>query len=157
MLKIFGEEKISRADALLCVFIAVNGCDSAKGRAVLFAGKTCLLKLVKSYMVRHCYYRTVAYLEICRPDLDPGAAKALDLSVKMLQINSHAVSHNAHDVRAGNARRKQIKYKLSAIVHHGMAGIVSALITNNDILALTEKIDDSAFTLVSPIYSDYSC
>ena len=106
-------------------------------------------------MVRHCYYRTVAYLEICRTDLDPGTAKALDLSVKMLQINSHAVSHNAHDVRAGNARRKQIKYKLA--VDNRVACVVSALITNNDILALTEKIDDSAFTLVSPIYSDYSC
>ena len=37
---------------------------------------------------------------------------------------------------------------------HGVAGVVSALITDHDIETLSEQIDDLAFALVTPLGTD---
>jgi hypothetical protein len=44
-----------------------------------------------------------------------------------------------------------MQFKLAVFIHHGMTGVISALVTPNDIGRLRKVINHAPFTFVAPI------
>ena len=54
-----------------------------------------------------------------------------------------------------NARRDQTQNRLCAVDHEGVAGVVTAVETNDTVDALGEPIDNFALAFVTPLGTDY--
>jgi hypothetical protein len=53
-----------------------------------------------------------------------------------------------------NSRRNQVEDKFFLAYDDGVAGVVSALIADNDITLFAEKIGDFAFSFIAPLGTD---
>ena len=86
-------------------------------------------------------------------DLDALRPQCGDLLLQMGGVNDHTVAHNAHHIRPQNAAGQQIQHELSFGGHHGVAGVVAALIAHHDVVFLTEQVHHAALALVAPVDS----
>ena len=75
----------------------------------------------------------------------------------MLHINDHSGAEDVDGFVAENAGGQQIKNEPAALVHNGMTGVVAALITDDNVIVLREKVDHTAFAFVTPVYTYYGC
>ncbi|OGW80652.1 MAG: hypothetical protein A2Z83_09630 [Omnitrophica bacterium GWA2_52_8] len=68
-----------------------------------------------------------------------------------LGIDDDAVSDHADFSRMQNPGRNQVEDKFFVGKFYGVAGIVTALITDDDIRLAGKKVDDLAFALIAPL------
>ena len=104
-------------------------------------------------MIGHADGRAVAYLEVGGAYRYAALAQAIDLIEQMLKVDNDSRAEHIHGVIAQYARRQQIQDKLSLVVHHGVTGVVAALITDNNIILFREQIDHTALALIAPVGS----
>src|SRR5262245_16874959 len=85
-------------------------------------------------------------------------AQAVDLVEQRMRRDHHAVADDAGLARMGDARRDQVEHEFmvdsAAANDDGMAGVVAALITGDDVEMWREQIDDLALAFVSPLRAD---
>ena len=84
-------------------------------------------------------------------DLDAGLRQLVDFGEQRLRIDDDAVADDARDAGVEDARRNQTEDELRAVDVHGVAGVVPALISGDDVEARREEIDDLALALVTPL------
>ena len=146
-------EQVTHAEGLLHVLIAVSVSNAALGGAELRAGlgQACLFQTILLHMVGHGDGRTVGDLQVGGADLNTLLAQVLDLARQMVRVDDHAVAHNADDVGAENAGRQQIQHKFTALVLHGMAGVVAALIARDNVVLLADQVDHATLALIAPV------
>ena len=74
----------------------------------------------------------------------------------MLQVNDHAVAHHIDHFRSQDARRQQVQNEFAQGIDHGVAGVVAAGGTDNDIRTGCHNVNDFSFSLVAPLGTDYN-
>ena len=104
-------------------------------------------------MVRHADGGPVADFQMAGINLDTLFTQRGDLLLQMGGVDDHAVAHNAHHVRPQNAAGQQIQHELSFGGHHGVAGVVAALIAHHDVVFLAEQVHHAALAFVAPVDS----
>ena len=71
-----------------------------------------------------------------------------------LRIDHHAVADDRKLALSNDAGRQQRKLVGRAVDDQGVAGIMAALETHNDVGLLRQPVDDLAFAFVAPLGSD---
>ena len=77
--------------------------------------------------------------------------------MKMGKVDNHTVAHYAGNFGTEYPRRKKIQNEFAALVYHGVSGVVSALISYDHVVILTEKVDHASFAFVAPVDTYYRC
>ena len=92
--------------------------------------------------------------QIVRADRDALPTQPRHLVEKRLRIEHHAVADDGEFVRPKHAGRQQRELVGFALDDEGVAGVMTALKTRDDIGLLGEPVDDLAFSLVAPLSAD---
>ena len=86
-----------------------------------------------------------------RCDLHAAVLQGLCLSAQMLQIDHHSRPQHIGGVGTKNTGRKQVQHGFPVFIYYGVAGVVAALISDNDVIGLAEQVDHSALSLIAPV------
>ena len=84
-----------------------------------------------------------------------GKNQNSNISSKMFKVNNHAISKNTYNIRMKYSRGQQIKNEFSLISYNGMTGVITTLISDNDICVFRKKINDAALAFVTPVSTCY--
>ena len=87
--------------------------------------------------------------------IDAHLAKFLQLRVEGFGIDDCAVAYHARAFAVQYARRNQTQYEFALAYANGVACIVAALITGNDVKMRREYVNDFAFAFVAPLSADH--
>src|SRR5690606_31367479 len=90
-------------------------------------------------------------LQAFRSYVDAFGGKIIQFLNKNKRVDHHPVTDDVHGVFPENAAGNQVKYVFFILHLNAMTGVVSALVTGDDIGFLTEKIDNLSFPLISPL------
>lgn len=146
-------EQIAQAQRLFAVLIAVSVGNAppggAKGRALF--GQAVLLQAILYAMPRHRDGSLVGKFQVFRADGNAAFLNGSDLFGQMVQINNHTCAQHAHHIGVQNARRQQVQHELTLIGHHGVPGVVAALITCDNVCVFCQQVDDAAFAFIAPV------
>ena len=74
----------------------------------------------------------------------------------MFKVNYGAVAQYIYNIFAANAGGQKVEFELAEVVYYRVPGVVSALITADDIKILTEQVHHAALSFVTPSDS-YDC
>ncbi|MND35829.1 hypothetical protein D3C80_264760 [compost metagenome] len=72
-----------------------------------------------------------------------------------MRIDDDAVADDGHLARTNDAGRQERQLVAYAIDDERMAGIMTALVTHNDVGALREPVDNLALALITPLRTHY--
>ena len=150
-------KKIAHTDGFFIILIGIYGRYAALRGAVFFIGKTFFLHAVEHLMIRHTNDGLIADFEIIRSDSYALFLERLYLAGKMFDIDNHAVAHDIYRCIAKYARREQVHYKLALFVYNGMACVVAALVTADDVIIGGKQIHHSPLSFITPVDSYDSC
>ena len=87
-------------------------------------------------------------------DLDPLRADPVHFIQHRPRIDDHARRDHADFARAQDACRQQREFVFHAVEDHRMAGVVASLIAHDNIMVISENIDNLALGLVAPLQTD---
>ena len=88
-------------------------------------------------------------------DVDARVAKPFDFVIEVFYIDNHTVTHDVDGFVAKYSRRKKVKYELALFVYYRVSGVVSALITRDNIVPVRKKVNHSSLAFVAPVDTDY--
>jgi len=108
-------------------------------------------------VVGHADDGPIADLEVGRSDLNSALSQIDNLSAQMMQIDDHTVPHNIGYIFVENTGWNQIQNERTARIDYGMAGVIAALIPDNDVIVLTDQIDHASLAFISPVNSSDGC
>jgi hypothetical protein len=95
-----------------------------------------------------------------RRDQQLGAGHAplgepVDLVEQHLRVDHDTVADDRDTPGREHARRQQVQRVLTAVRrHHGVPGVVAALVTDHVVDPLAEQVGNLAFALVAPLGAD---
>jgi hypothetical protein len=135
------------------IFVGVDRGYAPAGGAELLIAQSVLLQAVQQLVVGHADGGAVAYLEMLRRNGDAALTQALNLSLKMLKVDDNAGAQHVHGLVPENAGGQQIHNEFALLVHHGVAGVVAALIADDHVVFLAQQVHHAALALVSPVGS----
>src|SRR6266850_1241645 len=96
-----------------------------------------------------------ADLDALRRHLDALFHEAVSLFKKCLRVNDHAVAEHARLALVHNTGRQQVKHERPLTDPHRMPGVVSTLITSDDLKSLGKEINDLPFAFIAPLGTNY--
>ena len=133
--------------------VLVARADAATGGADLLAARVPLDHLVHGDVVRHQQVRIGGDQQAF--GVDAAVLQALQLVEQHTGVDDHAVADHVGDAWCEDARGDQVKGEvLASRQHHGMAGVVAALIPHDPLDAAPEKIGGLTLALVAPLGAD---
>ena len=146
-------QQVAHAEGLLHVLVTVSVGDAALGGAELCAGlgQAGLFQAVLIHMVGHGNGGPVGDLQVIGGDGNALLPQLVDLAVQMVRVDDHTVAHHADNVGAQDAGGQQVQHELAALVLHGVACVVAALIPCNDVILLADQVDHAALALIAPV------
>ena len=97
---------------------------------------------------------TLRDLQILRRDADAVRTEIVDLAAQVFQIDDDAVAEHIHNALGENAGRDEMQGKLAVLIDDGMAGVVAALIANDNIIILCDEVDHAALAFIAPVDAD---
>ena len=139
-------------DAMPRDLVRVRGSDPLARRAQLAAAALALVEAVERDVPGHEELRTIGEPQIRRRDA--ARLEHPDLVAEDREVDDHAGAEDAHRVRVEDARRDEMELECSELVHDGMAGVVAALVADDQIRLLREEVRDLALAFVAPLRSD---
>src|SRR6187200_622984 len=103
---------------------------------------------------------TARDLQPFRCDVDSLCLDLVDLFEKRFRIDDHSVPQYARFIGMNDSRRKQSKHECPIADVNAMSGVVTALVTRNDVEPFRQKVNDLAFSFVAPLgtynYNDHN-
>jgi len=149
--------QVAHAQGLFHILVRVHRGDAPAGGAELLVAETVLLQPVQQLVVGHADGGPVADLQIGRAYGDAALPQAGSLVEKMLKVDDYAGAQDVHGVVPQDTGGQQVHDELALLVHHGVAGVVAALIADDHVVFLAQQVHHAALALVSPVGSDYCC
>ena len=109
---------------------------------------------VQRNVPRHYHVGTGIDLQVCGGNA--AALQTVQLRDKVLRVENNAGADEAERVGIENTGRDQVQLVHLAVVDHGVAGVVAAGGTDNDIRTGCHNVNDFSFSLVAPLGTDYN-
>ena len=144
-------QQVAHADGLLHVLVGIDGGDAAAGGAELLVAEPVLLKAVEQLVVGHADGGAVADLEMVGAYLDARLAQLHRLTEEMLKVDDDAGAENVDGLIAQDAGGHEVHDELALFIDDGVAGVVAALIADDDVIVLAEQVDHTALALIAPV------
>ena len=133
--------------------VLVARADSAAGGTDLLTAGVPLDHLVHGDVIRHQQVRVGGDQQPL--GIDAAILEALQLVEQNAGVDHHAVADHVGDAWRQDARRNEVEREvLARRQHHGMAGIVAALVPHDPLDAAPEQIGGLTFALVTPLSAD---
>lgn len=151
MVKVF---KIAHSDGLFHELIGIHRRNAAAGRAELLIAEPVLFKSVKELVIRHADGSTVADLEVFGAYRNAALTQARCFVKQVLKVDDYAGAEDIDGVVAQDTGGKQVQDELALVVYNGVAGVIAALIADNDIVLFREQVDHTALALIAPVGSN---
>ena len=133
----FGVAHIGHPDADPRDLVLVTRTDAAAGRADLLAAQIALGDFVDGHVIRHQQVRV-------RGDQQPGGVhpaviEAAQFGQQHSRVDDDSVADDVGDTRRQDARRDEVQREVVPVgQHHGVPGVVSALVAHHPLHASTE-------------------
>src|SRR5688500_332797 len=147
-------EQIDKPDTDSRYFVFVRRTDAPAGSANFSLASEPFPGQINGLVVRHDEMRFFADTQQRIIKQMPLGLESVNLLDQNLRINHHAVADHAQLIWMQRPGRNEMQYGLFTVDHQGVAGIVAALETDDDIGVAGKKIDNFAFTFVAPLGSD---
>ena len=154
--QVLGVAQLAHHDGLLLVLVGVDRRDAAQGGAVLLVLQPGLLQTVEGAVEGEDDGGAVGDLEVLRGDGNAGGLEVCNLLGEVLEVDDGAVAQHVDDALGEDARGDEVQGELAVLVHHGVAGVVAALIADDDVIIGGDQIDHAALALVAPVDA-YHC
>ena len=138
-------------DSLLLVLVGIEGGNALLGGAVLLVLQALLLQLVLEPVPGHEQRCPVTDFEAVGGDGHALGGHLLHLLPEVLRVQGHAVSQNVHNPLAKNAGGQQVQGKFAVLVDDGVTGVSAALVTDDHIIVLGQKVYHPSLSLVTPV------
>ena len=143
-------EKAKPYTAVKASLRVVDAGKSAEG----FAAEALLLVLIEQNMVRHDDLHPVGNQDLRLRNA--CLLHSLQLLDKGRDGKGHAVSDDTGGVLIENTAGQQVKRKTAIVVDDGMTGVGAALITDDNVGSLGQKVSDLTLSFISPVCT-YDC
>ncbi len=145
-------QEVGHADAAAGDFILIAGSDPARGGSDGDPSGPRFGHFLHHAMGRKQHVRAIADQKPAR-DRHAGRFQGVDFGEQRRRIDDQSIADDGLFTGPQDSARNQLQDELLVADKHGVAGIVSALIARHNVEAVGEKIDNLAFTLVSPLGS----
>src|SRR5262249_20130296 len=134
--------------------VLVRRTNAARSRADLSLAATCFSEQVQVPMVRQ---DQVCFVTDHDPafDIDSSSRELVHLREKRLRIYDNTIADDAGDPGMQDTGRNEAENELGSVCVHGVAGVVTTLITSNDREAGRQQVDDLALAFVAPLRTDH--
>ena len=144
-----GVDEVLDADADAGHLVAVGGADPAAGGADLRLAQEPLGDLVEGHVVGRDDVRV-------RADHQPRGVhaagdQAVHLAEQHLEVDHHAVADHRHARGRQDPAGQQVQGELRIADHHGVPGVVAALVAHDVVGAPAEQVGRLALALVAPL------
>src|SRR4051812_20751403 len=107
-------------------------------------------------MIRHYKMRSRRNLQSFRRNRNSLLFHLIDFLEKSFRVDDHSVSEHTDFIFVNNSRRQKPENKRLFADINRMPGIMSALITRDNIEAVSQQIDNFSFSLVAPLSANYN-
>ena len=133
--------------------VGVGGADAALGGAELAAAEAALGEPVDLLVVREDQVGVAADLQARR--VDAPAQEHVHLGDEHAGVDHHAVADHRGDVVVEDAARAQLEGEALAVDHQGVAGVVAALVADDQLHLLGDEVGELPLALVAPLGTDH--
>ena len=148
-----GVQQVSDPDADSIDLVGVGRADAASGGADPLPARETLGDLVQGLVIGRDEVRVGADQRMF-DDLATGS-QPIQLVVKHVKVDDHAVPDDGGGVAIENACGQQVHDELLATHHDGVAGVVATGVAHHQIDVLTQRVDRLALALVTPLGSQH--
>ncbi len=146
-------EQVLHPDAEPGDLVAVGGPDAAAGGADLGLAEVALGDLIDGNVVRHDQVRVMGDQQPA--GVDPALVQPAQFGQQHTRIDDDPVADDVRDARREDPRRDQVQGELLPVrQHHGVPGVVAALIPDDALDPLAVEIGGLALALVAPLGPD---
>ena len=132
--------------------VGVGGPDPPLGRAQLVLAQVALGQPVELVVVRHDQMGVAADQQ--PRGVDPLGREGVDLGEQHGRVDDHPVADDRGDVVVEDAARHQLEGEGLAVHHDGVAGVVAALVADDQLHLLGQEVGELALALVTPLGPD---
>src|SRR5439155_528701 len=136
-------------DAVAADFVRVRGPHAHPSRAELPPAALALIQTVERDVPRHDEMRAVAYAQVRGGD--PALLELSELATEEREIDDAPGTENANRVGIEYSTRHEMKLEGAVLVDDGVAGVVSALESDDHVRLLRQEVSDLPFALVAPL------
>ena len=132
--------------------VGVGGSHALTGRAELLSTALALVQTVEQRVPWHEEVRAVRDAQVRRGDA--VTLEIRELVAEDLEIDDRAGPDDAERVRVEDAGRHEMQLERPVLVHDRVPGVVAALVPDDHIRLLRQKVGDLAFAFVAPLGTD---
>ena len=150
-------EQVAHADGLLHELVRIDRGDAPAGGAELLVAQPVLFQTVQQLVVGHADGGPVADLQVLGGDLNAALPQALCLAVEMLKVDDDTGAQDVYRLIPEDAGGHKIQNEFALFIHHGVSGVIAALIAHNDVVLLAEQVHHTALALVAPVCTYDRC
>ena len=145
-------EHVAGADTDAPRLVRIGGADALERGADLVVATHGLGDGVVGLMPRKDEVGSAGHLQ--PPARDTPRFEPVDLLEQCRQIDNDAVGDHGDDVVVQDSRRHELQRVPLAVDHHGVAGVVAALVAHDVHVLFAQQVDDLGFALVTPLGAD---
>ncbi len=153
-LQVFVVIEFADLEADLRDFVGEERCDAGMGRAERVFAETLFFIAVEVDMIGHDDIGTLGDKDLRLRDT--GCLDFFDFPDEFLDIEGHAVADDVDGIRVADTARKGVQRETAVIVDDGVAGVGTALETDDDVGLGGEHVGDLTFSFVAPVAA-YDC
>ena len=132
----------------------LNDAAPAAEPAIVHAAQVRLAQLIEHPVIRENEVGGVGDEEVILADLDALALERLEIADERDGIDDDAVADDADLFGPQDAAGDKVEDVFLVAENDGVAGVVTALRTHDDIGMLSQEVDDLAFAFVAPLSPD---
>ena len=151
-----GIQQFAGKNGFLGKLIRVEGGNALLGGAELLVGQSCLFQAVQLPMPGQQQGGPVTDHQILRSDGYALGGDLLDFLPEIFGVQGDTVAQNVHDTLPEDTGGQQVQGKLAVLIDNGMTGVAAALITDDNVIAVGQKIYHPTLAFVTPVDS-YDC
>src|SRR4029079_6641134 len=145
-LKNIGNECVSCANAAPSGLVFISRTNPAQRCADLFVAKSFFTGVIESAVIGEYQVCPRANLHAFWRNFDALLDESIGFDKEGLRIDHHAIAEYTRPAATHDAGRQEMKHERLIANLYRVTGVVSTLVTNNDLKLLGEQIDDLAFS-----------
>src|SRR5438445_1032433 len=139
-------------DAVAADLVRVRGPHAHAGRAALPPSALALIQTIERDVPRHDEMRAIAHAQVRGGD--PAHLEIGELATEEREVDDAPGTEYANRVGIEYSTRHEMQLEGAVLVDDGVAGVVSALESDDHVRLLRQEVSDLPFALVAPLSTD---